>query len=335
MKLPNGYGSVSKLSGNRRRPYIVRKTIGYKNGKPISQVIGYAATREEGLTMLADYNRDPWDLSNKIVTFHDVYDMWLEQKACNLAKTTVNSYKSAFKNHCILLYDMEYSTIKPYHMQTVINECNKSFSTKRGILNLCAQLDNLAYELELIDRKASDSVVIKDTDVHKSGIPFNEEEIDTLWENLDTQDVDIVLIYIYTGFRRNELLNMTIDNIDLENWTMVGGSKTKAGKNRVVPIHSRIRPLVEKMVHNSKNGRLLPFVGDATVHHHFKKVMNKFSMDHHIHDCRHTLRTRLDNAGANKVAIDRIMGHASSGIGESVYTHKTLDQLREAIELLK
>ena len=30
MKLPNGYGNVSKLSGNRRNPWRVRKTIGFE-----------------------------------------------------------------------------------------------------------------------------------------------------------------------------------------------------------------------------------------------------------------------------------------------------------------
>ena len=29
MKLPNGYGSVVKMSGKRRKPYMVRKTIGW------------------------------------------------------------------------------------------------------------------------------------------------------------------------------------------------------------------------------------------------------------------------------------------------------------------
>ena len=29
MKLPNGYGSVTKMSGKRRNPWVVRKTDGY------------------------------------------------------------------------------------------------------------------------------------------------------------------------------------------------------------------------------------------------------------------------------------------------------------------
>ena len=54
MKLPNNYGSVSKLSGNRRRPYMVRKSL---DGNQL--VIGYFETKEKALQALADYNRQP------------------------------------------------------------------------------------------------------------------------------------------------------------------------------------------------------------------------------------------------------------------------------------
>ena len=59
MRLPNGYGTVAKLSGNRRRPYIVKKTVGWKNRQLVYSIIGYTATREEGLQLLAQYNKDP------------------------------------------------------------------------------------------------------------------------------------------------------------------------------------------------------------------------------------------------------------------------------------
>ena len=53
MRMPNGYGSVYKLSGKRRRPYIVRKTVGWdENGRQIYAIIGYTATRDEGLKLL-------------------------------------------------------------------------------------------------------------------------------------------------------------------------------------------------------------------------------------------------------------------------------------------
>lgn len=56
---------------------------------------------------------------------------------------------------------------------------------------------------------------------------------------------------------------------------------------------------------------------------------------HTTHDCRHTVATLLDNAGANETAKRRILGHAGGDVTERVYTHKGLRQLRKCIELLK
>lgn len=75
MKLPNGYGSVVKMSGKRRKPYMVRKTIGWHldkgKGRQIQDfiIIGYAETRAEGLKMLAEYNQNPYDVDTAKVTF--------------------------------------------------------------------------------------------------------------------------------------------------------------------------------------------------------------------------------------------------------------------------
>lgn len=62
--------------------------------------------------------------------------------------------------------------------------------------------------------------------------------------------------------------------------------------------------------------------------------MDKLSMSHTPHECRHTFRSRMDSAGANKRCIDLIMGHSSKDVGERVYTHKTVRELHEAISLM-
>jgi len=63
-------------------------------------------------------------------------------------------------------------------------------------------------------------------------------------------------------------------------------------------------------------------------------IMEKAGMYHTPHDCRHTFRSRLDSAGANKKCIDMMMGHKSKDVGERVYTHKTIKELKDAIELI-
>ena len=90
MRLPNGYGSVVKMSGKRRRPYMVRKTIGWHldetKGRQIQdfQIIGYAETRAEGLKMLAEYNQNPYDVNVAKVTFSEVYERWSKYKYCDV-----------------------------------------------------------------------------------------------------------------------------------------------------------------------------------------------------------------------------------------------------------
>lgn len=86
MKLPNGYGSVYKLSGKRRNPWAARKTIGYgeeKDGRkpqPIYEFIGFYPNRSDALAALADYNKNPYDVNAASITFSEVYDRWSDRR---------------------------------------------------------------------------------------------------------------------------------------------------------------------------------------------------------------------------------------------------------------
>ena len=80
MKMPNGYGSVVKLTGRRRKPWMVRITTGVvmdmetMKAKQIRQVLGYYASRTEALQALADYNDDPYNLESARYTFRYCYE---------------------------------------------------------------------------------------------------------------------------------------------------------------------------------------------------------------------------------------------------------------------
>ena len=156
MRNPNGYGTVAKLSGNRRRPYIIKKTAGWKNnGQPIFVIVGYAATREEGNILLAEYNRDPWDVDRAKITLQQLFDLWKEKKAPKLGQSNRASLTSAFK-HCSGLVNLPYKTIKAYQMQETIDGCGKGYSTQAAIKNLWGHLDRFALELDVVSRCYSD-----------------------------------------------------------------------------------------------------------------------------------------------------------------------------------
>lgn len=134
------------------------------------------------------------------------------------------------------------------------------------------------------------------------------------------------------------MIKLKTEDIDFEIRTMTGGVKTAAGKQRLVPIHSKIFHIVQSRAEQSKSGYLFEYGGKKLSQTQYRKfwagIMDKLEMEHLPHECRHTFRSRLDSAGANKVCIDRIMGHKSKGTGERVYTHKNIDELKLNIELI-
>ncbi len=336
MRHPNGYGSVVKLSGKRRRPFYVRKTKDYdERGHPIYQTIGYYATRKEALIALAEYNKNPYDLDAAKITMKELYDRWSARDFPKMAESSVTVYRAAMR-HCGLLYNMPYKSIKAYQMQEIIDNCGLGYSTQGIIKNLFRKLDSYALELDIITKK--NSKFIRTAPVPPtSRRPFTNEEIDLIWRHKDEEYVDTILILIYSGFRLAELFDIKTENVNLEEKWFKGGLKTKAGKDRIVPIHDLIYNFVKKRAEEG-NEYLLTANGKKFTRDRYlsfwKVFMKTHGMEHTPHECRHTFRTLLDSAGANKRCIDLMMGHSSRDIGERVYTHKTLEELAGALALV-
>lgn len=330
MKLPNKYGTVSKLSGNRRRPFMVREG---KSGN--QKVITYTSTREEGLGILAKYNGDNYEELCKITVCQELFDKFMKNKKSKLSESTIRSLCSARK-YCQNLMDFEYKHIKAYHMQDCIDRCGKGYATQNAIKNLFFHLDRFAKELDLCHNNFS-SILTTEPTPDSEKVVFSDLERAKLWKNQITPWVDTILIFMYTGLRISELLDLKKCNVDLENGTITGGKKTRAGRDRIIPIHSKIYPLIRQRM-STEGDFLVSHQGKATTQSNYrkiwKKLMARLEMSHTPHECRHTFRSLLDSAGANKVCIDRMMGHKSQGTGERVYTHKNIEELRENLELV-
>ncbi|MEC5422356.1 tyrosine-type recombinase/integrase [Virgibacillus sp. C22-A2] len=345
MKNPNGYGSVYKLSGKRRKPFGVRKTAGWgineKTGKAkqLYENVGYYASRQEAMIALAEYNKNPYDLDAKKITFAEVFEKWSDENYKKMSESNIRGYNAAFKNTSGL-HDIRFIDIKKIHMQEIVDNCNKSYATKHRIKVLFNQLYNFALENDITEKDYSKFVDVGRSQNKGTRQPFTMKEINTLWSNLNTlESADLALIMIYTGLRPGELLTIENKNIHLNDRYIIGGIKTDAGKDRIIPLNKKIVPLIEKrmdeknkfLVVNKRNNKMAynTFNDDR-----WASLIKKVKMTHKPHDCRHTFATMMDNAGANKVSIKKIMGHASSDITDKVYTHKNIEELLKAVDLI-
>lgn len=340
MKLPNGYGSVYKLSGKRRKPWVARKTIGWKdNAQPIYEYLGYFEKRELALQALAAYNLDPYDLANHKLTFTEVYDLWVKQKYTDNGKKVKNGYSAAYKA-CNELYEMIFTDIRTAHMQTALNEWQIGYASKKNMRILFGQLFDFAMQNDIVKKDYSEYITLEmpEEEGEQKHKPFTSEELATLWENAADKAAQIVLIYCYSGMRPTEFVKIKTADVFLTERYMIGGIKTKNSKNRAIPIAEKIYKFIESF-YNPENEYLLtdydgPLNYDRINWRYWKPLMQKLDMDHLPHDGRHTCATLLDNAGANKTVIKKILGHAGHGMTEKVYTHKTIQQLVDAINLI-
>jgi integrase len=132
--------------------------------------------------------------------------------------------------------------------------------------------------------------------------------------------------------RASELINLKSTDINRkQRYLKVTSSKTKAGI-RIIPIHHRIWPFIESRLSNKW---IIEERNYVSLSNSFKLAMKAINAKHTPHDCRHSFATRLDDIGANYNAKRLLLGHASSNVTDGVYTHKSLRQLRKAIEMLK
>ena len=336
---PNGYGSVVKLSGNRRNPYAVRKTVGWdKRAYPIYSIVGYFPSRKDALLALAEYNRDPYDIDASKSTFQNLYDLWSKDALPKMKPSLQRSYQAAYK-HCAPVYLKEYRTLRKDHMQACIDGCGKGYSTRSNIKMLFQQIDKYAFDHDIVNKCYSSLLDIGDKEESDKHTICTDDEVLALWKLRGKPFVDETLFMLYTGCRFSETFQIECENVHLEERYLIGGLKTKNGKNRTIPIHSKLAPIIQE--HLSDNKYLFHYkeqqdtqsfsVNCAT---RWKAAMKECGFNHLSHDCRHTFISKLDSAGANKVAIDRIVGHSSKTLGEKVYTHKTLQELQEAVEKL-
>ena len=387
MRNPNRYGTVRKLSGNRRRPFGVYITTGIevahkvpsmdfmedilpedlynqvrevydayvekqpKVGRQIQKCIGYYPTRQDALIALAEYNKNPFDIDKREITFKQVYDAIHDRDIKSMKPSAKRAYETAH-DKCGSLDQMRIRDIKLAHLQRVVDQhADKSKSTQNNIVVLFHTIYKFCMENDLAEKDYSSFVKITSKAEKKQKQPYSKDEVKKIWDNLDWQKpsqkrgpltgvsfADSLLVMIFTGVRIGELLDIRVSDVHLEErWIEVKGTKTKAAQ-RIVPIHQKIIPLIEKRVNEAKGEYLFGDKnGGQLTYNQFKKsffvdYMECFGMNHTPHECRHTFASVAAASGMNPILVKKIIGHASSDITENVYTHAYIEDLVAEID---
>lgn len=321
---------------------MARVTAGWNKGKQVIKTIGYYKSRKEANLALAEYNSSPYDIEAKKLTFAEIYEQWSERRYPELSVHRVEQYKSMYRI-VSEFHEVPFVNIKLAHLQKFFDSRTDISSASLNHYKIFFnQLYKYALKHEIVDKNYAEFVEIRQTEKAKPHKIFTVDEIWMLWDNAHRSDVKKALILIYTGMRISELLQMERENVHLEERYMVGGLKSDAGRERVIPINKKILPFItELMEMETDSAYLLPHPkGRKTAqsystfrHSVWKPMLADFRMDHSVHDTRHTFISLMDAAGANRTALKRIVGHKNADVTEG-YTHKTIEELVREVDLI-
>ena len=338
MRRSNGSGTVIKLSGKRRKPYAARITVGsHKNEKgeyiQSFKYIGYFEKQSEALSALEKYNvggeLPPTPCGMR---FSEIYALWDAEKPA----VSVSAQKTRFMSYKYLkpLHEMVFSKIRLTDLEEAIKpHLKKSDSTISHIKSLLKGMYRYALRHDIVDKDYSALLEVAPQNAQKRPhTPFTDSEVETLWQNKNDRTARIMLVLIYTGMRVMEYLSMPTSAFHGD--YLIGGEKTAAGRDRVIPLHRDIIPLIQpdgdRLVTNGGK----PYTYD-TYKEQTEKLFARLGMNHTPHDARHTCASKMEEAGIDPYHRKLILGHAISDITFGVYTHVTPEVLVEDINRIR
>lgn len=371
-RLPNGFGRICEIkSGNLRNRFRVLVTVGKDEaGRPIGKLLrptGYFKTYNEAYEALVDYNKNPYDLDDDI-SVAELYEKWTTEYFQEITESGTRTVTSAWA-YCSSVYNMRAKDVRVRHIKGCMEEGFRietrgkkkgqklypSDRTKGRIKSLFNLMFDYALEYEIVDKNYARDFSYSQSDFdepvnQQAHIIFTEDEIKCLWENVDIAYVDWLLIQCYMGWRPQELCIIRLDEVDLEAKYMRAGLKSAAGRQRIVPIHSKIFDLVKKNYERSKKLGCEYLIADYGATHknslnmtydkyrtRFNKVIAALHLnpEHKPHDPRMTFVTRCKKAGTDGFALKEMVGHTIKDITESVYTVRDLEWLRADLEKMQ
>ena len=373
MRLPHGYGSIRYLGPGRRRPYAVCPP-GASSGK--GAALCYVPDWFIGFAVLTAWHagvyypgledeiyrstrpevtgNNPEELCKRIIkdysrmnhrrhgsTVAEVYELFLDWKyGENAAKQLSSDSRAAT--------EAAFELLRPYHSRLLddvtiqewqdrVNKIGKQYSrsTVRNVVGLIKNLYGYAVPRELCRKNFGRYVVMPKTKPEVHYKPFTDEELNILWSKREDPVVKMILMMCYSGFRVSAYVQRDFE-VNLEEGYFQGGIKTESGRDRVVPIHSAIRPLVESMMEGEKP----VFFGGKSIsqfRRDMKNTLRELGLPERTpHSCRHTFSRLCESYGVREADRKRMLGHSfGNDITNGVYGHRTLEELRTEIEKIK
>lgn len=352
---PRGAGCIRHRPDCRDNPYVAYTpaTIGGAG----ERYLGAFATYTQAQAALDKYFNST-HIPYESLTVAQIYGKWSEKHFESLTRNGEQGYKTAWR-YLDSIAGRKIAELKTADYQRCVDDCAKQFSRSQcaKVKQLCSQLCKYAAQNDIIDKNYAEYIALPKEEKTEKRI-FSEAERAKLWEHSSDRSVQVILFMIYTGFRIGEVFTILKENVHLNEGYIIGGIKTEAGKNRLVPLPAQIPEIKEFVrnwydesktellincdVNNWRKRNFYPALADAGIipppvitKSKSGKAKKKFESDITPHCCRHTFATLSADCGMQPEKLQKIIGHAKYETTADVYNHSGQDKQALVQEMSK
>lgn len=333
----NGQGSVYKPKGS---PFwTAQVTVGWRANKdgtklvPVKKTKGGFALKKDAVLFIDQLI----SLSQKKrLTLQQLYDDWEPYYSPRVGRSCMETYKYAFK-HFFPLHPIFIDLITAADLQKCMDDCPAGKRTHENMRCVAGLLWHYAFDRELIDRDITQNLYIGKGETMKRE-PITEQELEIIRRAIGVEPyADYVYAQCFLGFRPGEFLALKKSDLTSsgKQLFLTGGSKTDAGRDRVVPVPSAIRDIILTRQQQLGTEYLFPRMSfvkggfscwkpmshDYYNKHIFKPLMEKLGIAEGKtpYCARHTYADKLKKAKGDDMAKAALMGHTDYAFTRTAY----------------
>lgn len=311
----NGQGTVYKLPSGKWKAVI---TLGYTDNAKRKTLSRVYRTKSEAIAALPGLSAR----EKPSPRMAELFEKWSEKHYPDITPNKRIQYNTAWKR----LEPLRFCRIDDLitaDLQGAVEQA-EGYYPRRDIKTVLSGIYQYALQNNLASRDYAQYIALPPMPKSDT-VPLTEREIQAIWQEYNSGNdfARYLLIMIYTGLRTGEVRNILPENIHPD--YLIAGSKTKAGRNRVIPLPDIIKPLLKDP---------LPKISEPLFYRRFAGLKQKCALRDEVtpYSCRHTAATALVEAGVKPAIVQRILGHARFSTTVDIYTHLPDKDLIDAVK---
>lgn len=303
----------------------------------------------------AKHNAYTGSVYNNNIKFKDFAEKWLHLNSVGKEIRTIDEYTTLINSYIIpKLGYKKITDIKIYDIKELLKDMENIPTTAKKTLQLIKRILNDAVDNDIVIKNVAQNIKAPKV-IKKERLPLTLEQDNILMQN-KSKYAPFFILMRYTGMRKEEIVPLTVDDIDLKNKTISINKavtflhnqpvvkNTKNKKSRTVPILDIVYDIVCELVNNA-NENLLFFketdkkmLTDSAIKRHLESFLYDINKNRTepikftCHQLRHSYCTMLYYANVKIKKAQELMGHSSADMVYNIYTH--LDEQRENAEEL-